>query len=244
MRLLLSYLINQNLDTRPEGQAEVSMLAGRFRGLSRHAVACGILPLVLLALLLAAPPASAQECGSCDTARVQLSVSRGSVTEDGGPQTVKVTARLTQLVGWLTGVKVNIRNGTAKKGSDLETVREFSIQIGNSLVPAWEGSRTFTLTPVDDSVHEDDETVRVTGTAKVQAFNFSGEGYREWTLPVDGTTITIEDDDPLPTGITLTPDPASVNETGDPQEVQVTAALVGGHRCSGDVRGRNGGGRG
>ena len=58
------------------------------------------------------------------------------------------------------------------------------------------GTGTFTLTPTQDSVSEDDETIDVTGTAG--------------GITVTKATMTLTDDETAPTAIALTTAPTSV----------------------------------
>ena len=73
------------------------------------------------------------------------------------------------------------------------------------------GSAGFTLTPIDDTVIEGDETITVAGAST--------------GLVVNGTQVTIDDDDQ--TELTLTPNPASVAEDAGATEVTITASTDG-----------------
>ena len=65
----------------------------------------------------------------------------------------------------------------------------------------------------DDAVVEDDETITVTG--------------RVTGLTVQGTTLTLEDDDGVSTSVRLSASPASLAEGSGTTMVAVTAALNG-----------------
>ena len=80
------------------------------------------------------------------------------------------------------------------------------------------GTATLTLTPVDDLLAEGDETVQLTGTAA--------------GLNVIPVPVTIADNDVLPTGVTLTVAPDTVDEGAGATGLDVTAAFT-----DGDARG-------
>ena len=112
---------------------------------------------------------------------VILTVSPTTVAEDapGSDRTVTVTARLDK--GARTKdvpVTISVADGTAVAGTDFEEVPDFTVTIA---AEETSGTGTFTLTPVDDDVAEDAETVMVDGTAP--------------GLTVTGTTLTLTDDD-------------------------------------------------
>ena len=76
---------------------------------------------------------------------------------------------------------------------------------------------TLVFTPTDDQLGEGDETITVRGLSS--------------ELAVPPATLTIEDDDPLPTSVSLLASPVSVSEDAGATVVAVTAALVGGTRA-------------
>ncbi|MXW44885.1 MAG: hypothetical protein F4Z63_02635, partial [Gammaproteobacteria bacterium] len=107
-----------------------------------------------------------------------------SVTEDGGAKNARVTATLDGSTTFdkPTVVTVTVgKDGDAASSDDYTAVAPLTITI-----PAGESSATgdFTLTPTDDSLDEDAETLSLTGTAG--------------TLTVTDTTIKITDDDDPP----------------------------------------------
>ncbi len=155
-----------------------------------------------------------------DTAstRIELSLNPTRVTEQGGQQTVTVTAMLnagSRVSDTL--VNVTVAGDTATVGDDFGAVGNFSISI-----PANQpsGQNTFSLTPVNDVIAEGDETLQVSGTSP---------------LPVDGVMLTISDDDTASTGIELSLNPMRVTEQGGQQTVTVTAALNAGSRTQDTV---------
>ena len=155
-----------------------------------------------------------------DTAstEVELTLNPMRVTEQGGQQTVTVTAALN--AGSRTQdtvVQVSVTGDTATVGDDFGAVGSFSITI-----PANQpsGQNTFSLTPVNDTTVEGDETLQVSGTSP---------------LPVTPATLTLSDDDTASTGIELTLNPMRVTEQGGQQTVTVTAALNAGSRTQDTV---------
>ncbi len=109
---------------------------------------------------------------------VALTVSPGTVDEDAGATAIAVTGTLNEAARrYDTAVTVSVSAGTSSAG-DFAAVVDFTLTI-----PAGQtsGTATFTLTPVDDAIYEDDETVNVTGTALV--------------LAVTGAAVTVSDDD-------------------------------------------------
>ena len=152
-----------------------------------------------------------------DTAstRIELSLNPTRVTEQGGQQTVTVTAMLnagSRVSDTL--VNVTVAGDTATVGDDFGAVGNFSITI-----PANQpsGQNTFSLTPVNDVIAEGDETLQVSGTSP---------------LPVDGVMLTISDDDTASTRIELSLNPTRVTEPAASRTVTVTAMLNAGSRVS------------
>ena len=144
---------------------------------------------------------------------IELTLNPTRVTEQGGQQTVTVTAMLnagSRVSDTL--VNVTVAGDTATVGDDFGAVGNFSISI-----PANQpsGQNTFSLTPVNDVIAEGDETLQVSGTSP---------------LPVDGVMLTISDDDTASTRIELSLNPTRVTEQGGQQTVTVTAALNAGSR--------------
>ena len=112
------------------------------------------------------------------SAAVALTASPGTVDEDAGATTIEVTGTLDGAPRTsATAVTVSVAAGTAST-DDFAAVADFTLTIaaGRS-----SGAATFVLTPVDDAIDEDDETVRVSGTVQ--------------NLTVTAGTVTIEDDD-------------------------------------------------
>ncbi len=128
--------------------------------------------------------------------KVTLSVSLASVSEDAGATTVTVTAELDEAPRVddtsVTGT-VGASGDSATEGTDYATVSDITLTIaaGQTSVTA-----SFTLTPTDDAIAEEDETLTVDGTVQ--------------GLTVTATTLTIEDDDTR--GIAVSPTNLTVAE--------------------------------
>ncbi len=151
-----------------------------------------------------------------DTARVALSWSPDTLDEDGGARQVTVTATL---VGATrpedTAVRVSVGSGTATEGTDFAAVADFDLTVASGQTA---DSASFTLTPVDDTVDEDDETVSISGTA----------GGLEVATASGQAALTIADNDTA--RVALSWSPSTLAEGGGAGEVTVTATLVGATR--------------
>ena len=124
---------------------------------------------------------------------VELTVTPDTVDEDDGDTTVTVRAQLNAAARTEdTVVSVSVSAGTAVAG-DFTAVTDFNVTIDTG---SFSGTETFTFTPTNDDVDEDDETVNIAGTTA--------------DLPVTGTMVTIADDDTA--GITLSPTAHTVDE--------------------------------
>ena len=149
---------------------------------------------------------------------IELTLDPEQVTEQGGQQTVRVTAALNAGArSENTVVQVAVAGNTATVVDDFGAVNSFNLTIPAG---AASGEADFSLTPVDDALAEGTETLMVSGTS---------------ALPVTAATLTISDDDTASTGIELTLDPTSVTEDGGAQAVRVTAALNAGARSENTV---------
>ena len=146
---------------------------------------------------------------------VDLSVSPPSVSEGAGATAVTVTAAFADGKS-LTGdeaiaVTVGSSNDSAAAGADYEVVAGFTLTIAAGETS---GTGTFTLTPTQDTEVEEDESIGVFGSST--------------DLTVNGTSVTITDDDGTPAvyEVDLSVSPASVNEGDEATSVTVTAAFA------------------
>ena len=134
-----------------------------------------------------------------DDAVIDLSVNPARVAEDAGATSVTVTATFSPAVTFDADTTMTVSvgdSGTATSGTDYQAVSDFTVTIKAGRTS---GSAPFTLTPIDDTLIEGDETISVDGTA-------SG-------LTVNGTHATLVDDDAV---INLSVDPARVAEMPAP----------------------------
>ncbi len=142
---------------------------------------------------------------------ITLAVDTASLDEGAGETDIEVTATLgddstalitdTQVVLSLSGTHVDL-------GDDYEDV-EVTVTVAAG---ATNGSGTLPLTPIDDILAgEGDETIEVAGAA---------DGF-----DVASAMITLTDNDVVPTSITLSVDPGSLDEGAGDTAVDVTATL-------------------
>ena len=144
---------------------------------------------------------------------VLLSLSPEAISEGarGNAQRVTVTAELNGAARTAdTVVAMVVTPGSATQGMDFAEVSGFPVTI---TAGRRSGSATFTLTPLDDSIDEPDETVRVTGSLSVPGLSLE--------QPSGGLTLTIEDNEPEPQA-TLVLMPESIREDGGSAEVTAT----------------------
>ena len=151
---------------------------------------------------------------------ITLSVSPTAVGEEDGITEITVTATVNGATRYVDAktVTVSVGGGTAISGTDYDAVSNFDI-----IIAAGDASKTgtFDLTPTQDDLHEGNETINVSGT--------SG------SLTITQATITINDDDAAPSGITLSVDtngstagtPSTVAENAGATVVTVTATVNG-----------------
>ena len=147
---------------------------------------------------------------------ITLTVSHDSVSEGDGATTITVTATVDGTMRFAedTTVSVLVRSDSGTMNAvDFASVPGFDIEIAAGDAS---GTETFTLTPTNDAVDENDETITVYGA--------SG------SLTVSSATITLTDDDATPTAITLTVSDNSVAEDDGATTITVTATLDGATR--------------
>ena len=148
-------------------------------------------------------------------ADIALSASPSNVTENGGAKTVTVTATAATAATSARTVLVavgNRRKDTATPGTDYAVVPAFNMTIPANATTA---TATFSLTPTNDALVEDTESILIDGTPESGSANFT----------VGGAAMTLTDDDALP-AVTLTAAPASVAEGARPTTVTVTATAA------------------
>ena len=141
--------------------------------------------------------------------RITLSVNPAAVAEDAGATDVTVTATLNgDAQSTDIGVTVSVASGTALAGTDFAAVDSFALEIDANETT---GTATFRFTPTNDSLAEDTETVRVTGTT-------AGD------LTVWAASLEITDDDEP--SYSLAVNPASIAESDGTSTVTVSTGGV------------------
>ena len=140
---------------------------------------------------------------------VMLSLNPTAVNESEAATGVTVTASLNgSPLPTATTVTVSRTGGTATPGTDYPPVSAFTVTIQDGQTS---GTATLSFDPTGDGLAEGDETVILTGSAT--------------GLAAGTATLTITDDDPAPTAITLSLNPAAVGESAAATAVTVTASL-------------------
>ena len=134
---------------------------------------------------------------------------QGSVTENGGAKTVRVTATLDGTARFDTAKTVTVEVGnagdTATEGTDYAAVAD-----GTITVPAGaaSGYADFTLTPTNDALDEPDETISIEGQAA--------------GLAVASTSIGIADDDATAVVLSLPDATATEGDTDATASILLT----------------------
>ncbi len=111
---------------------------------------------------------------------IALSVSPATLGEGDGLTRITVTATVNGATRYVDAktVTVSVGSGTAISGTDFGAVSNFDITIAAAGASQ---TGTFDLTPTDDALHEEDETIEVTGTSGA--------------LTITPATVTITDND-------------------------------------------------
>ena len=155
---------------------------------------------------------------------IGLSVTGDAITENGGPATL--TVRATLLGGGTrrgaTTVALEVVDITATLTDDYSIAGALpTITIPSG---ALYGEAAITITPVQDTLYEGDESIGLRG-------NNTDPG-----LPVNGVRLIVQEDDPAPTTIALSIDPSSISEGVGSSYADVTATIEGGSTLTGDTR--------
>jgi len=128
---------------------------------------------------------------------VLLSVEPGRVAEDAGATELAVTARLDRAPrsrATVVTVSLGATTDAAVAGTDYASVDDFTLTIAEGETSA---RATFTFEPGDDGLSERDEAISVTGTTDAADLDCLRSKLPEplCLFAVDGTAITIRDDD-------------------------------------------------
>ena len=160
-----------------------------------------------------------------DTEPTSISLSANPSTVDEGDSATTVTVRASLLGGGTRSEATTVTLSTADVTATVTDDYTASWNAQTVTIPAGEfnATTTLTLTPVDDTLHEGSEQVAVSGTN-------SSPG-----LTVNGTLLTIEDDDPAPTTIALTLSRTTISESDGTQRINATATIQGGSTLTADT---------
>ena len=158
-----------------------------------------------------------------------LSVNPATVTESADATTITLTATL---VGGTFAENRNVLfvfSSTATDSTatvDIDYTRVSSITTITIPANMASGTATFPFTALVDTVAEPaGETVVIEAGVLI----LNGVVDLDTSIPVTTATLTINDPPAtVPTGITLSVDPAAVPESADPTTITVTATVVGG----------------
>ena len=139
-----------------------------------------------------------------------LSVYPAFVREEMGTTTITVTA--TAMHGTFSAaqtVPIRVEHSGIDAAVDFSPVSPFSITVEAN---ASSGTGSFTLTPINDTVDEQDEHIAVLSTHPQAP---------------DTAFVTLLDDDATPLGITLAASPSTIYENDGPTQIAITASVSG-----------------
>lgn len=144
------------------------------------------------------------------TPAISLAINPSSITEGDGATVITLTASISGRSTFAESqtIPISVTGSGIAAAVDFLPVQDFNITLA---VGTYTETATFTLTPIDDSEDELDETVTVASTN---------------TLVTNSTTIVLVDDDATPS-IRLSATPGSVQEDDGPTEITVTATVDG-----------------
>ena len=165
-----------------------------------------------------------------DSSVLSASIASGASADEGSAMefTINLTTGTDRpvLIEWSTSDAQG--DGAAESGGV-----DYTDASGTVTIAAGDTSGTFTVSTVEDSLVEGDETFIV-----VLSSAEKGEDPQTSTpvdLGISSTTATIVDDDTAPTSITLTATPDRVDEDAGETDLSVTATLDGSTRLASDV---------
>ena len=146
-----------------------------------------------------------------DESLLALRADPQSVEEGGGPVTVTLTVTVRSGTPYDEPLTVALEfGGTAIRATDYTLAGAFTFTLPAGMVTA---STTLTLTPIDDSLDEPDETLEIIGNA--------GIGYTSTAV------VLVLDNDIPPARIHLTASPVTLLETDPPSRVLLEARVEG-----------------
>ncbi len=143
-----------------------------------------------------------------------LSAQPTSISEDAGPTPITVTAAVQGETTYATEQTITVTASGSGQiyAVDFDAVPDFVITIPAESTSA---STIIELVPENDQEDEQDETITLSSTN---------------SLVIQGSSITIVDDDQAPTGIAVSVNPDVIAENSGRTEVTVTISVTGGTR--------------
>ena len=155
-----------------------------------------------------------------DESLLSLRAEPGSIQEGAGPVAVTLTAAIRSGTPYSQPLSVSLQlGGTAVRAADYNLSGSLTVSI-----PAGEleASTSLSLTPIDDTLDEPEETIEIVGNA--------GVGYTNTAI------VLLIDNDIPPSRIYLTASPASISEAAPPTRVLLEARLEGDTAYSSDTK--------
>ena len=145
-----------------------------------------------------------------DRQHLALSVHPASVREEVGATTITVTATVMRgTFSAMQTVPILVEHSGIDAAVDFSPVSPFSITVEAN---ASSGMGSFTLTPMNDTVDEQDERIAIFSTHPQAP---------------DTAFATLLDDDATPLGITLAASPGTIYENDGPTQIAITASVSG-----------------
>ena len=165
-----------------------------------------------------------------DSSILSASIASGASADEGGAMeftiNLSTATDMPALIEWSTSDAQG--DGAAESGGV-----DYTDTSGTVTIAAGDTSGTFTVSTVEDSLVEGDETFIVVLSSATKGTD------QQTSTPVDlgitSATATIVDDDTAPTSITLTATPDRVDEDAGETDLSVTATLDGSTRLAYDV---------
>ena len=154
---------------------------------------------------------------------ISLLATTGPISEGGSAVTIPVKATL--LGGGTRSVDTSVVLSVADVSATVTDDYTAAWDSSTLTIPAGEFSATanLTLTPIEDTVYEGNEQIAVRGLNTDPG------------LPVNGVRLTILDNDPQPTTVTLSLGSDTVSEGSNIHFVNITATLEGASTLTSDV---------
>ncbi len=160
-----------------------------------------------------------------DVGRLIVSVQGSPSVDEGSSATFTVYMTKTSDVPVSVDWSTRQAGGTLSADETAEPDRDYTAETGTVAIPAGSSSATFTVTTLEDTLNEGNEKFRV---ALEEARNGSSTPHEMLPLGVTEAVGTIVDNDPAPTGLTISSvSHNEVDEDAGATDITVTVALDG-----------------